>query len=119
MRTQTGLPMSWSEWFALDGVDLADLIRKGKITTNEVIAQTTAGVQRVDGELEGVLELFVDVLQKADSNSPIGQAPYTACQYFSKILAPVWQNVPKNLDLVYCTAISRMIQDCSGRFLVL
>ena len=70
MRTQTGLPMSWSEWFALDGVDLADLIRKGKITTNEVISQATAGVQRVDSELEGVLELFEDVGQNADANSP-------------------------------------------------
>ena len=70
MTAQHKLPMSWSEWFALDGVDLADLIRKGKITTNEVIAQTTAGVQRVDGELEGVLELFEDVGQNADANSP-------------------------------------------------
>ena len=70
MTTQTGLPMSWSEWCALDGVDLADLIREGKITTNEVIAQAIAGVQRVDSELEGVLELFEDVLQNADSNSP-------------------------------------------------
>ena len=47
MTTQTGLPMSWSEWFALDAIDLADLIRKGKITANEVVAQATAGVQRV------------------------------------------------------------------------
>ena len=70
MTAQHKLPMSWSEWFALDGVDLADLIRKGKITTNEVIAQATAGVQRVDGELEGVLELFEDVGQNADANSP-------------------------------------------------
>ena len=37
MTAQHKLPMSWSEWFALDGVDLADLIHKGKITTNEVI----------------------------------------------------------------------------------
>ena len=70
MTAQHKLPMSWSEWFALDGVDLADLIRKGKITTNEVIAQTTAGVQRVDSELEGVLELFEDVRKNPDFNSP-------------------------------------------------
>ena len=70
MTTQTGLPMSWSEWFALDAIDLADLIRKGKITANEVVAQATAGVQRVDSELEGVLELFEDVRQNADSNNP-------------------------------------------------
>ena len=70
MTTQTGLPMSWSEWFALDAIDLADLIRKRKITANEVVAQATAGVQRVDSELEGVLELFEDVRQNADSNNP-------------------------------------------------
>jgi len=64
------LAMSWSEWFAHDGVALAGRVRDGELEADEVIAQTVAAVERVDGRLEGVLEIFEDVVQDANADRP-------------------------------------------------
>ena len=64
------LAMSWSEWFAHDGVALAGRVREGELGADEVIAQAVAAVERVDGRLEGVLEIFEDVAQDASAERP-------------------------------------------------
>ncbi len=64
------LTMSWSEWFAHDGVALAGRVREGELRADDVIAQAVAAVERVDDRLEGVLEVFEDVAQDANADRP-------------------------------------------------
>ena len=64
------LVMSWTEWFAHDGVALAERVRGGEVRTDEVVAQTVAAVELVDARLEGVLEIFEDVAHDANANGP-------------------------------------------------
>ena len=64
------LAMSWSEWSAHDGVALAGRVRGGELRADEVVAQAVAAVERVDGRLEGVLEIFEDVVRDANANRP-------------------------------------------------
>ena len=62
--------MSWTEWFARDGIALAELVRGGELRADEVVAQTVAAVERVDERLEGVLEIFENVTQDAKADRP-------------------------------------------------
>ena len=64
------LAMSWTEWFAHDGIALAERVRGGELPPHEVVAQTVAAVELVDGRLDGVLEVFEDVSQDANVNQP-------------------------------------------------
>ena len=65
-----GTVMSWAEWQRHDATSLAALVRSGQLTAKEVVAQASAGIARVDGKLEGVLEQFDDVLENPDADSP-------------------------------------------------
>ena len=64
------LAMSWTEWFAHDGIALAERVRGGELRANEVVAQAVAAVELVDARLEGVLEIFEDVAQDANADRP-------------------------------------------------
>ena len=64
------LPMSWTEWFAHDGLALSGRVRAGELRAAEVVAQAAAAVERVDTRLEGVLEVFEDVREDADADRP-------------------------------------------------
>jgi amidase len=52
------LAMNWEEWFARDGLGLAELVAAGDVTAQELVEQGRTAVGRVDNVLEGVLELF-------------------------------------------------------------
>ena len=62
--------MSWTEWFVHDGLALAERVRNGELRAGEVVAQTVAAAERVDERLEGVLEIFEDVTQDANTDRP-------------------------------------------------
>ena len=64
------LAMNWTEWFAHDGLALAERVREGELRADEVVAQTVAAVELVDARLDGVLEVFEDVTQDANVNRP-------------------------------------------------
>src|SRR6185295_7474977 len=57
-------------WQRHDATSLAALVRSGQLTAKEVVAQASAGIARVDGKLEGVLEQFDDVLENPDADHP-------------------------------------------------
>ncbi|MBM3531728.1 MAG: amidase [Alphaproteobacteria bacterium] len=70
MPKSSGLAMSWEEWSKKDGIAIADLIRKRKISAREVARQVAAGVELVNPKLEGVLEVFDDVVKNPDADKP-------------------------------------------------
>ena len=64
------LAMSWEEWVRHDATSLAALVRGGQLAAREVTAQATAGVARVNGTLNGVLEVFDDVVADPSVDRP-------------------------------------------------
>ena len=62
--------MSWTEWCAHDGLALSERVRRGEMRAGEAVAQAVAAVERVDAQLEGVLEVFEDVARDADVDRP-------------------------------------------------
>ena len=65
-----GPAMGWTEWLRHDATALAALVRSGQLTASEVVAQSAAGLARVDDRLEGVLELFHDVVVDPHRDRP-------------------------------------------------
>jgi amidase len=78
--------MSWSEWFAHDGLGLAALVRNGDVTATELVAQARAAVDRVDGTIAGALELFDDVAENPDHDGPHRSGPLYGVPLFIKDL---------------------------------
>jgi amidase len=68
--TANALAMSWEEWMRHDATSLAALVRSGQLAAHEATGQAAAGVARVDGRLNGVLELFEDVVADPQTDRP-------------------------------------------------
>ena len=67
---KSGLAMSWEEWSRKDGIAIADLVKKKKVSAREVARQVAAGVEMLNPKLEGVLEVFADVVKNPDTDKP-------------------------------------------------
>lgn len=76
----------WSEWLRLDGLALADLIRKREVTVQDVTAQAAAAVALVDPRLEASLELFSDVVANPQIDGPDADGPFYGVPMFIKDL---------------------------------
>jgi Asp-tRNA(Asn)/Glu-tRNA(Gln) amidotransferase A subunit family amidase len=73
--------MSWDEWARHDGVGLAERVKKGELTPQELAHQAAEGVAKVNPALSGVIELFEDALADpakagADLNGPFAGLPF-------------------------------------------
>ncbi len=66
------MAMSWSEWADHDAVALADRVRKGDVSPAELAAQAKAAIDKVNGPLDAVVEVFDDAV--AD---PVGNGTNT------------------------------------------
>jgi amidase len=64
------MAMSWTEWMRHDAVALAALVRSGQLEASELLAQAASGLAKVDPKLQGVLELFEDVVTTPDKDRP-------------------------------------------------
>lgn len=66
--------MSWDEWFAHDGLGLADLVRKSEVTAAELAEQAAEAVAKVNPEIDAVLEIFDDAVKDplTDGTNPDG-----------------------------------------------
>lgn len=60
------LVMNWDEWSNLDAIGLADLVRKGQITPQEVAQQVSSGAEALNPEVNAIIEIFDDAV-----NDPI------------------------------------------------
>ncbi len=65
-----GLAMGWGEWAKHDATSLAGLVKSGQVTPREVAAQVAAGVEKLDGRLNAILEIWQDVLANPDADGP-------------------------------------------------
>jgi amidase/6-aminohexanoate-cyclic-dimer hydrolase len=82
------LPMSWTEWAQHDGVALAECVRKGELTPQELARQAAAGVAKVDSALSGVVELFDDVIADPGKDGANLKGPFAGLPFLMKDLGP-------------------------------
>ena len=75
------LAMSWREWAAQDAVGLAQLVRQRAVTPAELAHQVVAGIAVTNPTLQGVVEVFDDVVQDPlkdglNPSGPLGGVPF-------------------------------------------
>ena len=61
------LPFSWAEWFSADALALADHVRGGAVTAQQVAEQAGAAVDHFGVALGAVVELFADAVADPES----------------------------------------------------
>ncbi len=86
MAGSTTLVMDWAEWIRHDAVSLSGLVRSAQISAREVVAQSAAGVARVNPKLNAVLEVFDDVVADPDIDRPDRNARLYGVPMFLKDL---------------------------------
>ncbi|MBT9383512.1 amidase [Pseudooceanicola sp. CBS1P-1] len=80
--------MSWKEWFAHDGLGLADRIRNRDLTAEEVAAQAAAGIAATNAEICGVIEVFDDAVADSTVNGANAEGPFAGLPFALKDLGP-------------------------------
>jgi amidase len=68
------LAMSWDEWSRHDGLALADRVRKGELSPEELAAQAAAGIALTNPALSAVVEVVDEGVADplADGMDPAG-----------------------------------------------
>lgn len=80
--------MSWSEWFAHDGLGLAARIRAGEISAEEVAAQAASGIAATNPAICGVVEVFEDAVADATVNGAAPMGVFAGLPFLLKDLGP-------------------------------
>lgn len=82
------LAMSWDEWTKHDAVALANRVRAGELTPSELAFQVAAGIALTNPAVNGVVEVFDDVVANPllDGTAPNG--PFASVPYLMKDLGP-------------------------------
>src|SRR5699024_9109056 len=80
--------MSWNEWQQYDGLGLAELIRNGKITAQEVAQQVKQGVEKVNPDISAVIEVCDEAAENPATDGTNLQGPFAGLPFFMKDLGP-------------------------------
>jgi len=72
-----------SGYSTYDGLGLADLVRKREVTAQELLEDALAGIDAVNGKLNGVTAR-VDDLARAEIAAGLPQGPFTGVPFFLK-----------------------------------
>ena len=82
------LAMTWDEWTQHDGLALAQRVRKGEVTPEELARQVAAGIEITNGDLSAVVEVFDDVVQDPLKDGMNLEGPFAGVPYLMKDLGP-------------------------------
>ena len=77
--------MNLAEYARYDGLGLAELIRSKEVTVQEVLESALAGVDKINLEINAVIEIYDDCAAKADQ-LPIPGNPFYGVPFFLKDL---------------------------------
>lgn len=80
--------MSWSEWFAHDGLGLAARIRSGELRAEEVAAQAASAIAATNPAICGVVEVFEDAVRDARVNGAAPEGVFAGLPFLLKDLGP-------------------------------
>ena len=82
------LPMNWNEWAQHDGVALAERVRKGELTAQELASQANAAIAKVDPALSAVVEVFEDAIADPAKAGANLAGPFAGLPFLMKDLGP-------------------------------
>ena len=82
------LAMSWDEWAKHDGVALAERVRKGELTAAELAAQAAAGIDRLNPQLNAVVEVFDDAVADPHAAGAHADGFFAGVPFLMKDLGP-------------------------------
>jgi amidase/6-aminohexanoate-cyclic-dimer hydrolase len=82
------LAMSWDEWARHDGMALAERVRRGELTPQELASQAAAGIAKVDPKLSAVVEVFDDALADPARAGANLEGPFAGLPFLMKDLGP-------------------------------
>ncbi|MEH7885148.1 amidase [Bacillus sp. JJ1609] len=80
--------MSWSEWSNLDAIGLADLVRGGQITPQEVAQQAALAAETLNAEINAVIEVFDDAVKDPAKDGTNPDGVFAGVPFFMKDLGP-------------------------------
>ena len=80
--------MSWSEWADHDAVALAERVRQGDVSPAELAAQAKAAIDKVNGPLDAVVEVFDDAVADPVGNGTNTGGTFAGVPYLMKDLGP-------------------------------
>ncbi len=80
--------LSWDEWFAKDGLGLAELVRSGEATAEELAAQAVEGIALTNPQVSGVVEVFDDAVADASANGTDPDGVFAGLPFALKDLGP-------------------------------
>ena len=78
--------MGWQEWSNYDALALAELVRTKQVTPQELVSQAVMAVQIINPRLEAVLEVFEDIVNHPDKDSPSTDGKLYGVPFFLKDL---------------------------------
>lgn len=79
--------MNLEEYCTYDATGLAELVRNGDVSAKELAELAFAGVEKVNPQLNAVIEVFKDRAETLDE-STIPDGPFTGVPFFLKDLGP-------------------------------
>ncbi|BBE35282.1 amidase [Sphingosinicella microcystinivorans] len=80
--------MSWEEWASRDTIALAELVRAGQVSPQELAEQARAGIERVNEILNAVIEIFDDVVADPSKDGLNAQGIFAGAPYLMKDIGP-------------------------------
>jgi amidase len=88
--------MNLSEYARYDGLGLADLIRNKEVTAKELAELVLAGVQKINPEINAVIEVYNERVEKADELL-LPEAPFSGVPFFLKDLGAAEAGKPQEM----------------------
>ncbi|MDB5819248.1 MAG: amidase, partial [Rhizobacter sp.] len=82
------LAMSWEEWAAHDAVGLAARVTQGDVSPVELATQAKAAIDKVNGRLDAVVQVFDDAVADPVGNGTNAQGAFAGVPYLMKDLGP-------------------------------
>jgi len=79
--------MNLDEYSSFDATGLAELVSKGDVSAKELAQLAAAAVDKVNPELNAVIEVFADRVDTLDESS-LANGPFKGVPFFLKDLGP-------------------------------
>lgn len=79
--------MNHDEYCTYDATGLAELVSKGEVSAKELAQLAASAVDKVNPELNGVIEMFADRVDSLDESS-LANGPFKGVPFFLKDLGP-------------------------------
>ena len=89
-------PMKPSEYTGLDGIALADLVKRGEVTAAELADTARAAIDEVNPRLNGVIGMIDAVAEEALARGP-KDGPFSGVPFLIKDIGMHYANIPHEM----------------------